>query len=53
MVESIKISCHGWYRLRSMRPTALARGAVDLGEFSPLSGAILKWLNKANALDGR
>ena len=42
MVESTKISYHGWYRLRSMRPMALARGAVDLGEFPSLSaGAIL------------
>jgi MASE1 len=38
--------------LRSMRPTALARGAVDLGEFSPLSaGAILSI--EPHALPGR
>ena len=52
MPEPTKISYHGWYRLRSMRPTALARGAVDLGEFSPLSaGAILSI--KPHALRGR
>jgi PAS domain S-box-containing protein len=37
MVEPTKISYREWYRLRSRRPTALARGAVDLGEFSTLS----------------
>jgi PAS domain S-box-containing protein len=37
MVEPTKISYREWYRLRSRRPTALARGAVDLGEFSALS----------------